>query len=82
MRLAREPALDVRQPLAESCTDEGAEPAAGGKPPTGEDDRARQQAQAGRDGRLFAATGNTGKVYEIGPGLDCIVPAGLLAPSP
>ena len=26
--------------------------------------------QAGRDGRLFAATGNTGKVYEIGPGLE------------
>jgi sugar lactone lactonase YvrE len=26
--------------------------------------------QAGRDGRLYAATGNTGKVYEIGPGLE------------
>jgi hypothetical protein len=26
--------------------------------------------QAGRDGRLFAATGNPGKVYEIGPGLE------------
>jgi len=26
--------------------------------------------QAGRDGRLYAATGNAGKVYEIGPGLE------------
>jgi hypothetical protein len=26
--------------------------------------------QAGRDGRLYAVTGNTGKVYEIGPGLE------------
>src|ERR1019366_6313241 len=26
--------------------------------------------QAGGDGRLYAATGNTGKVYEIGPGLE------------
>jgi hypothetical protein len=26
--------------------------------------------QAGRDGRLYAATGNTGKLYEIGPGLE------------
>jgi sugar lactone lactonase YvrE len=26
--------------------------------------------QAGRDGRLYAATGNTGKVYEIGPELE------------
>jgi hypothetical protein len=26
--------------------------------------------QKGRDGRLFAATGNVGKVYEIGPGLE------------
>ena len=26
--------------------------------------------QAGRDGRLYAATGNTGKVYEVGPGLE------------
>ncbi|MGD0500054.1 MAG: hypothetical protein ABSC23_16645 [Bryobacteraceae bacterium] len=26
--------------------------------------------QAGRDGRLFAATGNPAKVYEIGPGLE------------
>ncbi len=26
--------------------------------------------QAGRDGRLYAATGNVGKVYEIGPGLE------------
>jgi hypothetical protein len=26
--------------------------------------------QAGRDGRLFAATGNPGKIYEIGPGLE------------
>ena len=26
--------------------------------------------QAARDGRLYAATGNTGKVYEIGPGLE------------
>jgi hypothetical protein len=26
--------------------------------------------QAGQDGRLYAATGNTGKVYEIGPGLE------------
>ena len=24
----------------------------------------------GRDGRLYAATGNVGKVYEIGPGLE------------
>ena len=24
--------------------------------------------QAGRDGHLYAATGNVGKVYEIGPG--------------
>jgi hypothetical protein len=26
--------------------------------------------QTGRDGRLYAATGNVGKVYEIGPGLE------------
>lgn len=26
--------------------------------------------QAGHDGRLYAATGNVGKVYEIGPGLE------------
>ena len=26
--------------------------------------------QAGRDGRLYVATGNTGKVFEIGPGLE------------
>jgi hypothetical protein len=26
--------------------------------------------QAGRDGRLYAATGNVGKVYEIGPGAE------------
>lgn len=26
--------------------------------------------QAGRDGRLYAATGNAGKVYEVGPGLE------------
>jgi hypothetical protein len=26
--------------------------------------------QAGRDGHLYAATGNVGKVYEIGPGLE------------
>jgi sugar lactone lactonase YvrE len=26
--------------------------------------------QKGRDGRLYAATGNVGKVYEIGPGLE------------
>ncbi len=26
--------------------------------------------QAGRDGRLYAATGNVGKVYDIGPGLE------------
>ena len=26
--------------------------------------------QAGREGRLYAATGNAGKVYEIGPGLE------------
>jgi hypothetical protein len=26
--------------------------------------------QAGREGRLYAATGNVGKVYEIGPGLE------------
>jgi hypothetical protein len=26
--------------------------------------------QSGRDGRLYAATGNVGKVYEIGPGLE------------
>jgi hypothetical protein len=26
--------------------------------------------QAGRDGHLFAATGNVGKVYDIGPGLE------------
>ena len=26
--------------------------------------------QAGREGRLYAATGNTGKVFEIGPGVE------------
>ena len=26
--------------------------------------------QTGRDGHLYAATGNVGKVYEIGPGVE------------